>query len=254
MKLTFLGTGAADWPKERQSDFHRYLSSALVDNSLLIDPGPCIFSFEAEQSAPLYNAVTDVILTHAHSDHYSAESLLRLCENHPVTFYATEAVREVVPVHPDLIYIPITPFVPFRAGEYNILPLPGNHSTQIPEEQPIHYVVSKGEKTLFYGLDGAWLQNKTFNTMKKLSFDAMIFDCTSGEIEGEFRIFEHNTVPMLEYMLKSIRMSFPAMLKPGCQLVATHMAMTLHGSHEALEKRLQSFGMTAAYDGRVLDI
>jgi len=42
MKITFLGTGAADWPLERPSEYteFRRLSSALIDETLLIDPGP----------------------------------------------------------------------------------------------------------------------------------------------------------------------------------------------------------------------
>jgi len=42
MKITFLGTGAADWPlqrEEKMKEFRR-LSSALIDGVLLIDPGP----------------------------------------------------------------------------------------------------------------------------------------------------------------------------------------------------------------------
>lgn len=251
MKLTFLGTGAADWPKEKTpGGFGRYLSSTLVDASLLIDPGPCVLSAEKDAAQPILVGVTDILLTHCHSDHYSADTLKALAARHPVTFYATEAVREKVPDVPGLTYVPITPFVPFTVGDYEILPLPGNHSTAIKEEQPVVYVITRDEKCLFYGLDGAWLQNKTFNTMKKYAFDAMVWDCTSGDVEGEFRIFEHNTIPMLEYMLKSIRMSFPTMLKPGCILIADHMAMTLHTDHDTLEKRLNGFGMTAAYDGR----
>ena len=42
MKITFLGTGAADWPAEKTenlTEFRRF-SSALIDDILLIDPGP----------------------------------------------------------------------------------------------------------------------------------------------------------------------------------------------------------------------
>lgn len=44
MKITFLGTGAADWPSEKNeklTDFRR-LSSLLIDDVLLIDPGPAV--------------------------------------------------------------------------------------------------------------------------------------------------------------------------------------------------------------------
>ena len=46
MKITFLGTGAADWPIEKienMTEFRR-LSSVLIDDTLLIDPGPQIFN------------------------------------------------------------------------------------------------------------------------------------------------------------------------------------------------------------------
>ena len=42
MKITFLGTGAADWSYDMHKDVEgfRRNSSALIDNCLLIDPGP----------------------------------------------------------------------------------------------------------------------------------------------------------------------------------------------------------------------
>ena len=42
MKLTFIGTGAADWPLIRPEEYteFRRLSSTLVDDCLLIDPVP----------------------------------------------------------------------------------------------------------------------------------------------------------------------------------------------------------------------
>ena len=255
MKLFFLGTGAADWPlKKAPGKFGRYFSSTLIDDHLLIDPGPCVLSFEKDCGKPLLDSVTDILLTHCHSDHYAADTLSALASRHPITFYATEAVRGQVPDVPGLTFVPIVPFVPFSIGDYTVLPLPGSHSTQHKDEQPVVYVISHSGKCLFYGLDGAWLPNKTFNVMKHYAFDAMVWDCTSGDVEGEFRIFEHNTIPMLEYMLKSIRLSFPSMLKPGCQLIADHMAMTLHTDHAALEERLNGFGMTAAYDGREITL
>ena len=197
--------------------------------------------------------MTDVILTHSHGDHFSAETLAFLSSLRPIRFYATAEVAPLVPSLPGLEFIPVIPFVPFYAGRYELLALPANHSTGIPEETPVHYVISEGNTNLYYGTDGAWIPNKTFNRIKAIPFDAMVFDCTSGEIDGEFRIFEHNTIPMLEYMLRSIRISFPSMLKPGCLLIAQHMARTLHSDPETLEKRLASFGMTAAWDGRTVE-
>ena len=41
MKILFLGTGAADFPSEKCENFRR-TSSALIDDIILIDPGPWV--------------------------------------------------------------------------------------------------------------------------------------------------------------------------------------------------------------------
>ena len=50
MKITFLGTGAADWLLEKPEGFtdNRRFSSAMIDDCLLIDPGPHVLSALSE--------------------------------------------------------------------------------------------------------------------------------------------------------------------------------------------------------------
>ena len=44
MKVLFLGTGASDWPQHKKSEdeFFRRYSSVLIDECILIDPGPSV--------------------------------------------------------------------------------------------------------------------------------------------------------------------------------------------------------------------
>ena len=44
MRITFLGTGAADWKPAAHRDLagYRRNASVLIDDVLLIDPGPCV--------------------------------------------------------------------------------------------------------------------------------------------------------------------------------------------------------------------
>ena len=54
MKLEFLGTGAADFNLERDqhSEGFRRFSSALLDDKLLLDPGPHIFHYMETYQKP----------------------------------------------------------------------------------------------------------------------------------------------------------------------------------------------------------
>ena len=221
MKLHFLGTGAADWDinSPRRDLNYRRFSSLLIDDQLLIDPGPCIFEFAETYGYPdLFSHLKTVINTHRHADHYSGKSLAALG-------------------------IPLTEIPDFSTVEtdaYKITAYPANHGTA---QNPQHFVIeSKTDgKKIFYGCDGAWLLYPVWQKLKSQHFDAMIFDCTVGDTPGDFRIFEHNTIPMVEIMCQT--------LAPHCsQFYVSHMARTLHTDHETLQKRLAPSGIIPAYD------
>lgn len=251
MELKFLGTGAADWPELKTGDgFHRYLSSLLVNKTLLIDAGPCIFSFESDCGTDLYSEVKNVLFTHSHRDHFCPDSILRLADRSgAVTVYGDPVFADLLPKDVRITFVPVYPFREIVMGDITVLPLPANHGTSYPAEQALHYTLSSSGKTVFYGCDGAWLFNKVSHVLRKMSFDAMIFDMTCGDGEGDFRIFEHNTIKMVEYMLVTIRRSFPEMLNKNCLLIGSHLARTLHTGPEELKQRLYPSGLNAAYDG-----
>ena len=117
--------------------------------------------------------------------------------------------------------------------------LAANHATA---EAPLHYLIADAEgKCFFYGCDGAWLLFPEYQAIMEQRPDLVILDGTIGDADGDYRIFEHNNLRMVEEMQKT--------LAPYCsRFMITHMARTLHTSHEQLEERLRGSGIVPAYD------
>ena len=132
MKILFLGTGAADWQKEKMSGEHRRNASLLIDDILLIDPGPGVLDAAKEFSVDL-SKIRYVLCTHTHADHFNASTLKELQKYGAV--FITVPQGEVK-----------------RTGDYKVHALKANHSIDAT-----HYIISRGRKRIFYGLDGAWL-------------------------------------------------------------------------------------------------
>lgn len=221
MKIRFLGTGAADWDVSapaRCRNFRRF-SSALIDGALLIDPGPCVF--EAAETLEIdLSAVRHVVCTHSHSDHFSAETLERLTRMGAA-------------------------FAPFAAGElrhvgaYEVEAVAANHGTC---SGAVHFLIGDGEKRLFYGLDGAWLLYPEIEAIKRGRVNLMVLDGTVGDVEGDYRVFEHNNLRMVEEMKRS--------LTPYAdRFMISHMAKSLHPDHDTLARRCAATGVEVAYDG-----
>lgn len=232
MKLHFLGTGAADWDPAAANnsvDFRRY-SSLLVDDMLLIDPGPSIFEFADTFGCPeLFDNVRDVICTHRHGDHFSEETLARLTERGAV-FHELSAGDTV------------------SFGGYLIRAYAANHATAV---DPMHFVIEseKDGKRFFYGCDGAWMFYDTYRSVMELGkLELMIFDCTIGDIHGDYRIFEHNNVAMVSEM--------SALFKRICpRFMVSHLARTLHPStHAETATVLSKYGLETAHDNLIIEI
>ena len=219
MKITFLGTGAADWKYDRHKDVagYRRNSSALIDGCLLIDPGPNVpnaletFGIDATD-------VKYILNTHTHGDHYNEETvaLLSGAELYPMKSGETG-----------------------RIGKYTVSALRANHSTCT---EAVHFIISDGEKKLFYGLDGAWLLYEEVEAIKKSGIDLAVLDATIGDVPGDYRIFEHNNLNMVVEMKTT--------LAPYVKRwVISHMARTLHTSHAELSDRMKAHGIEVAFDG-----
>ena len=226
MKIQFLGTGAADWPKIRKEGMSEYrrLSSAIIDGVLLIDPGPCVFDAMDEYGIDP-EKIKYVINTHKHSDHFSKETLDKL----------TACGAE---------FFPMSAGESANIGEYTLHALKANHGTC---EGAVHFIISNGEKTLFYGLDGAWLLYEEYVAIKNCKPDLAVLDATIGDRDGDYRIFEHNNLSMVLEIKKTLD---PYVKK----IYISHMARTLHTDHNTLCERMSPFGVGVAYDGLEVEV
>lgn len=226
MKIQFLGTGAADWPVtrwENMTEFRR-MSSAVIDDVLLIDPGP-----QAIEALSTYGKKPEeikyIINTHGHGDHFKAETVQALCAHGADFVEILQGEEKTV-------------------GKYTICAYRANHSTC---DKAVHFIISDGDKSVFYGLDGAWLMYEEVQGIKQKKPDLAVFDATIGDIYGDYRIFEHNNLNMVIEMQKT--------LKPFVKRFAiSHMARTLHTSQEQLEKRMEPYEILVAYDGLEIEI
>ena len=251
--LLFIGTGAADFSPLLQTDFknrldnnHRRSSSLLINGRLLIDCGPHVpRALELLHRDPA--EITDLLITHFHADHYDERSVRALAEasSRPLHIWFREDAKISLPGN--TVPHPLRLFETYAAGDVKLTGLPANH-----REYPAHYALTCGGKSLFYGCDGAWLLNDTFYWMKDRRFDCLVLDGTVGDTVGDFRMSEHNSLPMIRLMLPSLR-TIGAVTEKTL-ICLSHIARTLHMPHGKLCEALKKEGMIAAYDGLSLDI
>lgn len=252
-KILFLGTGAADWEIENKDGFFRRNSSALINNDLIVDCGSHIFDFsESFKLDKLYDNVTDIIITHNHSDHFSKESIFKIAEKQKIRLGCSKAVMKKIGEHKNIEYTIFAPFKEYKMGKYKILPVLANHDVvTMGDDTSFHYIITtEDEKVVFYGLDGAWFLRPTWEAMRNYKFDVMIFDCTVGDSD-DWRIFEHNTIPMLRMMVKEIENQ--KTVKENGVMIASHLARTLHVSHEETVEILNKINLKVAYDGMSIE-
>lgn len=241
MKFHFIGTGAADYPKHSDAPEKRRFTSTLVDDSLLIDGTESII-----EDLTLVKNVPAMIFTHSHKDHFEKAFKDMVCPKESFCEKSWAAECEATP---------LTPFVPFETAGFVITPLPSNHSTPRKDEQPLIYILEKDGERILYATDGAWLLNGAYHAIKAGEpLDAAIFDGTVGDqLPNDWRIFEHNTLPMVRNMKKA--MIGAKLLKEGALVIVTHLARTLHPDQKTLEENEKALGneLIIAYDGMVFD-
>lgn len=246
-KITFLGTGAADWDINNKTPNFRRFSSVMINNNLLVDPGPHIFDFAKDyKNDSFFDNVTDVIVTHSHSDHLCPETVKTLAEKQKIRLGCDIHVKNKLGDIDNVEYMIFKPYQKIIVGDYEITPMWANHHLDNLDEVAFHYVIKSAEKEIFYGCDGAWFLRPTWQEMIRHKFDVMVLECTVGD-KHDWRIFEHNTIPMLRIIKKEI--DAQNLVKKDGKVFASHLARTLHASKEETEQTLVEFGIITAFDG-----
>lgn len=252
MHIRFMGTGAADFSPLLKTTLQNCLdcnarrsSSLLIEEKFLIDCGPHVPDSFRIQGISM-GQVTDLFLTHLHSDHCDWEKITELAS--AVKTESGKKLRiwyrqgaEIKPVA-EAVFSPMEVGQTVQVDGLTAKVLAANHTAW-----PLHFDMEYGGKRLFYGCDGAWLLYDTFYAMRGREYDRMILDATVGDYNGDYRLGEHNSIPMIRLMAETFR-NEKVLAKDG-QIWLSHLARTLHKSHEEIVKVLAKDGFHVAYDG-----
>lgn len=253
MLLKFLGTGAADFDPILQTPERfqvrkslRRCTSTLLNGHILIDCGPHVADamglFSVDPAC-----IDTLLLTHTHADHFDPQVIESIATKraHPLHIWHSE--EALVPQIPNTLLHPVKIRQEFTVGECTVTVLQANHCAGA-----VHYSIAEDGKQMFYGTDGAWLLMDTYYYMKDRYYDLILLDATVGDYEGDYRMAEHNSIPMIRMMEKSFR-TF-GIANENTKILLDHMARTLHTSHEELERLAAKNGYLVAYDGMELTV
>ena len=131
---------------------------------------------------------------------------------------------------------------------YSVLALPANHSTDNPAEAPLNFLIEAQGKTVFYGIDGAFVDAGAFRVLKEIKLDVAILDFALGLADFSAESANHNN-------LKSVLTVRDIMLSSGIASESTKFILShipsgkKNPTHDEICDALSEFPLTPAYDG-----
>lgn len=255
-KLQFLGTAAANFSPRLKTDCAncfdkdaRRASCMLIGERYLVDCG--LYVLESLRIAGTdVSKITDVFITHLHADHFVPEHVAKIAEGKETPLRVWVRRDAQLPEIPNtqIIHLPLHTVVPV-SEELTVESVDANHH---PASFPQHLIFTIGGKQLMYALDGAWFLTASYNYLRNRNLDMMVLDATCGDYVGDYRLAEHNSIPMLRLMLPSLK-TWGA-INDNTKIYLSHLAPKLHLPHDETAAIVAKDGMLVAYDGLELEL
>ena len=279
MKLTFLGTSASEgFPnafcdcdnctaaRQAGGPSLRKRSSALINQDLLIDLGPDLMA-AAQQHGVSLAQLNYCLQTHEHEDHLdpshfgSRSAFCGVYGNPRLHWYASQGAiakaaggltRDLLDAEMleklNLTIHPITPFQRFAVGQYEVLSVKANHAAPL---MTMLFVISQGERTLFYGTDTSEMSEETWQALADYGrpFNVVVFDHTFG---WQGRSGGHMNAE--QFLEQVARLQQENLLATNARIYATHIGHHSNPSHEELTRFAAQHGYLVAHDGLVVEV
>lgn len=255
-KLFFLGTAAANFSprlktdcKDRFDKDARRASCMLIGEHCMVDCG--LYALESLRIAGTdISKITDVFITHLHADHFVPEHVEKIAEGKETPLRVWVRRDAQLPDIPNtqIIHIPLHTVVPV-SDTMTVESIDANHH---PGAFPQHLIFTVGGKQLLYALDGGWFLTASYNYLKNRNLDMVVLDATCGDYLGDYRMGEHNSIPMIRVMLPSLK-TWGA-INDQTRVYLSHLAPKLHLPHDETVALVAKDGMLVAYDGLEVEL
>jgi len=280
MKFKYLGTAAAEGipalfclcktcqiARMRKGKEYRSRAQALINDELLIDFGPDTYHHVLTYDLPLEN-ISNVLITHDHSDHFYVTELefrrpgfaskvldepFHVYGTLPIFHKTNELIKTYLKEVPQATNILkahlVTPLVPFKVLDYEIMPLPANHSQY---SFPVNYYIKQKGKSLLYAHDTGWFKDETWEFLSTLSkpLDFISIDCTGAFLENwTWGHLSLDTVVKTIERLKELKA-----VDDHTKVVINHFSHNGNANHEELVNEAKKYNIDVSYDGMEINI
>lgn len=255
----------------------RWAAQAFLSPDILID------FFDGRQLARFgvpAGAVHHLLTTHCHFDHLNPVAIHEFAVALPrrLNVYGTELVRDSLEFHAayewdgesgrfrarseqatNVQWHLSRPERSFRAGEATITPVHANHSINkalsgVPfqplEHTALNYVIQRGGRTLFYGLDSSYTLPGTLAFLRRFRFDIAVLDLTFADMQVDSATSGHLNFAMLRESVAEFREA--GIVTDDTVIVGSHMSMCRVKPHDDLVEEATANGIVLAYDGMEL--
>lgn len=278
MKITFLGTGAAEGVpamfctcdfcnsvrKAGMSEV-RTRTQVMINDDLLIDFPPEAYYHSFSMGVNL-SAIKTLLVTHSHMDHFYAHDFIlrgykyaRLVE--PVlNIYGNDEVKKVYgectaremkgEVASHLNFIAIEPYAQFTAGGYKVLAIPARH---VRTEQALLYYVEKNGKGYLHLHDTGNVPDEAvaFLAANKARANVVAYDCTFGANGGNLSA-RHMGMP--DVLVIRSKLASAGIADDGSINIITHFSHNCKPYRADMQAMAEEHGFIAAYDGLTITV
>ncbi len=277
MEILFLGTSAAEgWPALFCTCEHcrraaeaggrnvRTRPSILIDEAILVDPGPDLYHHVLSYRLRLAD-LAGIVVTHAHLDHllagefhFTSPPFAHRDMSRPIPIHGNAEVlrwlREGIRSDDDdeirrqagFDLQLAQPGEPFEIAACTITPLEADHDSS---QQCLFYLFESSGKAYLQANDTGYFPEATWDRLAGKRLDAVSLDCTNGKVDHRQG---HMGVDAVIDVVERLRKQ--GQLAPGAPAVATHFSHNGGLLHDELEAALNPHGIDVAYDGMRLAI